>query len=236
MTGLLEVRALSGGFPGVTVFSEVSFSVEPGEIALVVGANGSGKSALLATLQGLLEASAGSIVLDGAAVETLPPEVRAARGMILLSDRRWLWSEMTVDQHLRAGAFRAEARPGWRARAAGFRGFFTSLSDAGRGRTRPRQLSGGARQELALARFGMALPRIWLLDDPLSGLDAAAAARALDWIRDAGLAGASILLTGQHIGEFLGLATKAMFLEDGRLSPLSAGVAGLEDPRVRKLL
>jgi branched-chain amino acid transport system ATP-binding protein len=228
------VRALSGGFPGVTVFAEVSFSVEPGEIALIVGANGSGKSALLATLQGLLEASAGSIILDGAAVETLPPEVRAARGMILLSDRRWLWSEMTVDQHLRAGAFRAEARPGWRGRAAGFRGFFTSLSLAGR--ARPRQLSGGARQELALARFGMALPRIWLLDDPLSGLDSAAAARALDWVRDAGRAGASILLTGQHIREFLGVATKAMFLEGGRLSPLSAGVAGLEDPRVRKLL
>lgn len=234
MTAHLEVRALAGGFPGVAVFSDVSFSVKPGEIASVVGANGSGKSALLATLQGLLEASAGAILLGGEAVEALPPEARAARGMILLSDRRWLWNEMTVEQHLRTGAFRAEARPGWRGRATEFRSLFTSLSASRR--ARPRQLSGGARQELALARFGMAVPRLWLLDDPLSGLDTGAAAHALGWIREAARAGAPILLTGQHIREFLGVATKAMFLEGGRLSPLSVGAAGLEDPRVRKLM
>ncbi len=234
MTVRLQVRALAGGYPGVAVFSGVSFAVEPGEIASVVGANGSGKSALLATLQGLLEASGGSIFLNGEAVEALPPEGRADRGMILLSDRRWLWREMTVDQHLRAGAFRAEARSGWRGRAAGFRNLFTSLSASGR--ARPHQLSGGVQQELALARFGMALPRLWLLDDPLSGLDTFSAARALEWIRAAARAGASILLTGQHIREFLGVATKAMFLEGGSLSPLSVGDAGLEDPRVRQLL
>ena len=230
------VRALAGGYPGVTVFSDVSFSVESGEIASVVGANGSGKSALLATLQGLLGSSEGSIILNGEAVEALPPEGRAARGMILLSDRRWRWSEMTVGQHLRAGAFRGEARPGWRGRAAGFRTLFASLSAGGRGKAKPGQLSGGARQELALARFGMALPRVWLLDDPLSALDIPAASRALDWIREAARAGAAVLLTGQHIREFLGVATKAMFLESGCLSPLAAGDAALEDPRVRQLL
>ncbi len=234
MTARLEVRALAGGYPGVTVFSGVSISVEPGEIASVLGANGCGKSALLATLQGLLEAREGSIVLDGEAVEDLPPEARAARGMILLSDRRWLWNEMTVDQHLRAGAFRAGARPGWRGRAAVFRNLFAALSSVRR--ARPGQLSGGARQELALARFGMALPRVWLLDDPLSGLDTAAAARALDWIGQAARAGASILLTGQHIREFLGIAMKAMFLEGGHLSAIAPGAEGLEDPRVRQLL
>ncbi len=234
MTARLEVRTLTGGYPGVTVFSGVSLSVEPGEIVSIVGANGSGKSALLATLQGLLEAGGGSIVLGGEAVEALPPEARAARGMILLSDRRWLWNEMTVDQHLRAGAFRAAARPGWRGRAAGFRSLFTSLSAGSR--ARPGELSGGARQELALARFGMALPQVWLLDDPLSGLDTSAAARALGWIREAARVGASILLTGQHIREFLGAATRAMFLEGGRLLPLPVGEAALEDTRVRQLL
>ncbi|MGE5344529.1 MAG: ATP-binding cassette domain-containing protein [Acidithiobacillales bacterium] len=230
----LEARDLAGGYPGVSVFSGASFSVESGEILTVLGANGSGKSALLETLQGLLESAGGSILLEGEPVEDLPPEVRARRGMILLSDRRRLWSDMTVGEHLRVGAFRPEARPGWRRRAAELAGLFTGL--AGRRGALPAHLSGGLQQQLALARLGMARPRVWLLDDPLQGLDDATRGRVLEWIRGAAASGAAVILTGQHIAPLLGLARKALFLESGSLTPLPAGAEGLQDPRVRRLL
>ena len=102
----LEARDVTGGYPGATVFSDVSFSVESGELLTILGANGSGKSALLETLQGLLPAGSGVILLDGEPVQDLLPEARAERGMSLVSDRRRLWREMTVDEHLRVGAFR----------------------------------------------------------------------------------------------------------------------------------
>ncbi len=230
----LEARDLTGGYPGVTVFSGVSLSVESGELLTIVGANGSGKSTLLETVQGLLEASGGAILLDGVLVQGLAPEARAARGMILLSDRRRLWGEMTVKEHLRVGAFRASARPGWRRRAIELRGLFTALP-ARRG-VRPNQLSGGIQQQLALARFGMSCPRVWLLDDPLAGLDEAMTARVLDWIRGAAETGAAVILTGQHIRAHLGVATKAMILEGGSLTALPLGADGLRDARVRRLL
>jgi branched-chain amino acid transport system ATP-binding protein len=208
--------------------------VDSGEILTVLGANGSGKSALLETLQGLLAHRGGAVLLDGEIVQDLAPEMRAVRGMSLVSDRRRLFRDMTVDEHLRVGAFRAAARRGWRRRALELRGLFMGLTRH-RG-TRPAGLSGGIQQHLALARFAMSSPRVWLLDDPLQGLDEATAHRVLEWIRGAAGSGAAVILTGQHIRALLGVATKAMFLEGGALSAIPAGAEGLSDPRVRQLL
>jgi len=230
----LVARDLTGGYPGVTVFSGVSFSVESGELLTILGANGSGKSALLETLQGLLEHRGGVILLDGEPVQDLAPEDRAARGMSLVSDRRLLFKEMTVHEHLRVGAFRAAARPGWRRRALELHDFFAGLP-ARRG-ARPARLSGGLQQQLALARFGMSSPRVWLLDDPLQGLDEVMTGRVLEWIRQAAGGGAAVILTGQHVRALLGMATKAMLLEAGCLTALPAGPDALRDPRVRQLL
>ena len=230
----LVARELTGGYPGVTVFSGASFSVESGEVLTVLGANGSGKSALLETLQGLLAHHGGAVLLDGESVQDLPAEVRAARGMSLVSDRRRLFRDMSVDEHLRIGAFRAAARRGWRRRALELRGIFTGLTQH-RG-ARPAGLSGGLQQQLALARFAMSSPRVWLLDDPLQGLDEEMTGRVLDWIRTAARAGAAVILTGQHIRALLGVATKAMFLEGGCLSAIPAGAESLSDPRVKRLL
>jgi branched-chain amino acid transport system ATP-binding protein len=227
-------RDLTGGYPDVTVFAGASFSVESGEILTVLGANGSGKSALLETLQGLLTRRGGEVLLDGESVQDLAPEVRAARGMSLVSDRRRLFWDMTLDEHLRVGAFRAAARRDWRRRALELGGVFPGL--ARHGRERPAALSGGLQQQLALARFAMSSPRVWLLDDPLQGLDAEMTGRVLDWIRTSARAGAAVMLTGQHIRALLGVATKAVFLEGGSLSAIPAGAEGLADPRVRRLL
>ncbi len=77
---------------------------------------------------------------------------------------------------------------------------------------------------------------MWLLDDPLQGLDEEMAGRVLDWIRTSARAGAAVILTGQHVRALLGVATKAMFLEGGFLSALPVGAEGLADPRVNELL
>ncbi len=231
----LDVRDLTGGYPGLTVFSGVTFSVAPGEILTILGANGSGKSALLETLQGLSRGGGGAILLEGEPVQGLPPEARAQRGMSLVSDRRRLWREMTVHEHFRVGAFRAAARRGWRRRAFELQNLWFPGLSARRG-DRPTQLSGGQQQQLTLARFGMSRALVWLLDDPIAGLDEVMRGRVLDWIRAAAGNGAAVILTGQHIRELLSVATKAMFLEGGRLTSLPVGEDGSRDPRVRRLL
>lgn len=230
----LQVNDLAGGYRGLRVFSTVSFTVDSGDILAILGSNGSGKSTILRTLQGLLKSVEGSIVLDGRRVEHLAPEVRAAAGAVLLSDRRWLWPEMTVAEHLRMGAFRPAARPGWRGRARELLRLFRGLP--ARSSIRPAGLSGGLQQQLSLARFGMACPRVWLLDDPLQGLDGEATHSVTNWIRAAAASGAAVVLTGQHVRALLELAHKAMFLSSGTLISLPAGTEALRDWRVQELL
>ena len=235
VTARLVARELAGGYPGVTVFSKASFSVESGEILTVLGANGSGKSALLETLQGLLANRGGAVLLDGESVQDLAPEgprgtrdesgLRPAPALQGHDGRRA--SSVSVRFAPRLGEAGAAAR-------SKFAGLFTGLTRH-RG-ARPAGLSGGLQQQLALARFAMSSPRVWLLDDPLQGLDEEMTGRVLDWIRAAAGAGAAVMLTGQHVRALLGVATKAMFLEGGSLSAIPAGAEGLSDPRVSQLL
>ncbi len=82
----------------------------------------------------------------------------------------------------------------------------------------------------------MSSPRVWLLDDPLQGLDDVTEGRVLEWIQRAAESGAAVILTGQHVRAFLGVATKAMFLEGGCLTAIPTGAEGLAEPRVRRLL
>ncbi len=234
MTVRLEVAELGGGYPSLRVFSGVRFTVDSGEILTILGANGSGKSAILQTLQGLLPRSEGRISLDGQPVAHLAAEARAAAGIVLLPDRRWLWPDMTVVEHQRTGAFRSAARPCWQRRAVEMRHLFTGLP--GRARLRPGALSGGLQQQLALARFGMSRAGVWLLDDPLQGLDDALIRKTLEWIRNAAAGGAAVVVTGQHVQRLLELGQRAMFLEHGTLAALPAGAEGLPDPRVRQLV
>ncbi len=234
MIARLEVHDLAGGYPGVHVFSGVSFAVDAGNVLTILGANGSGKSALLQTLQGVLRHRTGAIVLAGRPVQQLAAEARAAAGMALVSDQRWLWPDVSVREHLRLGAFRRSVRPGRRSRALELYQLFPGLP--ARRRARPPRLSGGLQQQLVLARLGMSIPRVWLLDDPLQGLDDLIKPRVLDWIRNAAAGGAAIVVAGQHIRALLELATQAMFLQRGRLARLPAGVDGLRDPRISELL
>jgi branched-chain amino acid transport system ATP-binding protein len=234
MTVLLEVAGLAGGYPGVRVFEGVRLSVSSGEILTIVGANGSGKSALLQTLQGFLQPHAGTIRFQERPVQHLPAEARAAAGIILVSDRRWLWPDLSVSDHVRLGAFRRSARPQWRARARALRQLFPTLWE--RPGLRPARLSGGLQQQLTLARFGMAKPSLWLLDDPLQGLDDATRARVIGWIRSAAADGAGVIATGQTIRALLELGHRAMLLEQGRLHPVAIDGDALRDPRVLNLL
>ncbi len=234
MTVLLEVGGLAGGYPGVRVFEGVSLSVSSGEILTILGANGSGKSALFQTLQGFLQPHAGTIRFKQRPIHNLPAEARAAAGIILVSDRRWLWPDLSVSDHVRLGAFRRSARPQWRTRARALRELFPTLW--GRPGLRPERLSGGLQQQLTLARCGMAKPSMWLLDDPLQGLDDASRARVMGWIRSAAADGAGVIATGQTIRALLELGHRAMLLEQGRLHPVAIDGGALRDPRVLNLL
>jgi ABC-type Fe3+/spermidine/putrescine transport system ATPase subunit len=166
MSGL-RLRGITRVYAGGEGVQATDLDVTPGEMFVLMGPSGSGKTTLLRLVAGFEKPDAGSIEVDGEDVTGLPPEKRPT-AMVFQSHA--LWPHMTVSEHV---AFGLRVRHLRRAEVdARVRDLLALVRLDGMGRRRPRQLSGGQRQRVALARALAVEPRLLLLDEPLSALDA----------------------------------------------------------------
>ena len=163
----VDIRGVSLAFGTTQVLREISLTVEPGEFFALLGPSGCGKSTLLRLIAGFNQAQSGSVTIDGADITGTPPWRRDI-GMVFQNYA--LWPHMTVAQNV---AFGLEERRLPRAEIA--RKTAAALELVGLqdyGQRRPNQLSGGQQQRVAVARTIAIEPKVLLLDEPLSNLDA----------------------------------------------------------------
>jgi ABC-type Fe3+/spermidine/putrescine transport system ATPase subunit len=168
MTGAaLEVERLDVNYGAVHVLKGVSLSVRGGEFVALLGSSGCGKTTLLRAISGFAPPAAGTVRVDGRDITRAPPD---RRGMAMVFQSYALWPHMSVAQNIGYGLrLRRWARPRIRARVAEM---LRMLKLEGLGDRMPGQLSGGQRQRVALGRALAVEPRVLLLDEPLSNLDA----------------------------------------------------------------
>jgi NitT/TauT family transport system ATP-binding protein len=206
------------------VLEAVGLGVSPGEVVALIGPNGCGKSTLLRVLAGLLRADAGSVTIDGEPVSGPDPRV----GLVFQEPRLLAWC--TAEQNVR---FPMELA-GWaadrqRARADDLLGLVGLREFAG---ARPSTLSGGTRQRVAIARALALEPRVLLLDEPFSALDALTRERFnVELLRLWERTGTSIVLVTHSIPEAVFLADRVVVM-----SPRPARVVAeirVELPRPR---
>ena len=174
----LEVRAVEKSFVtprGVTrVLGGASLALEDGEFVAIVGYSGSGKTTLISLMAGLLAPDAGEIVLDGARVTEPGPE----RGIVFQQYSLLPW--MTVRENVALAVDAVDAALPAAERRRRTDEFVALVGLAGAAGKRPRELSGGMRQRVAVAR-GLAMrPKVLLMDEPFSALDALTRARLQD--------------------------------------------------------
>jgi multiple sugar transport system ATP-binding protein len=165
---VVETRKLTKVFAGGTgAVRDVDLVTADGEFLVFLGPSGSGKSTLLRMIAGLEEPTRGDVLIGGRIVTDLPPR---ARGIAMVFQSYALYPHMTVERNiafpLEAHGVPKERRPEKVRRAAGLLGIEHLLA------RRPRELSGGERQRVALARALVREPAVFLLDEPLSNLDA----------------------------------------------------------------
>ncbi|MFF6785217.1 urea ABC transporter ATP-binding subunit UrtE [Streptomyces sp. NPDC012510] len=221
---MLEIDSLHAGYDRTTVLHGVTVSVPKDGVGAVLGHNGAGKSTLLRATMGLLKPRSGTVLLDGEDITHLAPHQRVARGMAYVPQGQQSFPHLTTAENLRLVA---DGRADGREAVAEALDLFPVLRElSGR---RAGLLSGGQRQQLAIARALITRPRLLLLDEPTEGIQPSVVAEIEETIlaltRRGGL---GVLLVEQHVGFAMRAAERYYVLEAGRVTSSGDGGTGAE--------
>ena len=219
---MLEIAKLQTGYGRTQVISGVSLTVPDGAVVSVLGHNGAGKTTLLRAVVGLLKPTAGRISLDGEDISALRPHRRVDRGMAYVPQGQQSFAQLSVLENLQLVA---DGRRNGAGRVAEAVDMFPALRPLLA--RRAGLLSGGQRQQLAIARALITDPRLLILDEPTEGIQPNVVAEIeATIIKLSQRNGMSILLVEQHIGFALQAADSYYVLSAGRVSSSGAGGAG----------
>lgn len=222
MLTLIDVHI---GYGRTTVVHGASVEVPAGGVAAVMGHNGAGKTTLLRAAVGLLHPSAGRILFDGEDITRLRPNERVRRGIGYVPQGQQCFPQLTTEENLQLVA---DTRRNGKKLIAEMLDLFPALT--GLLSRRAGLLSGGQRQQLAIARALITQPRILILDEPTEGIQPSVVAEIeqiiLSLIAREGL---SILLVEQHVGFALAAASRYYVMEAGRITSSGDGGADALD-------
>ena len=215
----LRVDELRKSYGTNQILKGVSLTLEQGQVIALLGHSGSGKTTILRSVAGLETPDAGRIALDGTALFDaarridLPPE---ARGLGLVFQSYALWPNRTVFDNVAYG-LRLRKRPDAEVQSA-VNQVLGRLGLGALGDRFPHQLSGGQQQRVALARALVYEPKVLLLDEPLSNLDAKLREEARAWIRELiiQLQISALYVTHDQV-EAMAVADHILLLRDGRI-------------------
>jgi branched-chain amino acid transport system ATP-binding protein len=210
---MLTVTDLEVGYGGVPVLSGVSFEVGDGEVLAVLGPNGAGKTTLARVLTGVVRPRSGSITFDGQRVDRLSPKRIVKAGIAGAPQGRRVFAGLTVLDNLRVGAHtrgrQATSDVDWAL------GLFPGLRAQA---YRPAgALPAGEQQVLALARALVSRPKLLVVDELSAGVSPALAVQLFDVLRGLSLAGVALIVIDQFVNLALGLADRAIVIENSRV-------------------
>jgi branched-chain amino acid transport system ATP-binding protein len=214
---MLAVAGLDVAYGGRTVLDGINFEVGDGEAVAVLGPNGAGKTTLARAITGVVRPRAGSIAFDGRRLDQLSPKAIVRAGVVSVPQGRRIFAGLTVLDNLRVGALtrgrQAASDVDWAL------GLFPGLRAQA---YRPAgALPAGEQQVLALARGLVSRPKLLVVDEISAGVSPALAVQLFDVLRGLTLAGIRLLVIDQFVNLALGLADRAIVIDNGRVSVCS---------------
>lgn len=229
MTALVGT-AMTGGYGGADILKGCTIEVESGEIAVIVGPNGAGKSTAMKAMFGMLDLRAGSVLLDGKDITSLPPQHRVQRGMGFVPQTQNVFTSMTVEENLEMGGFIRD--DDFADTIEEIYNLFPVLREK---RAQPAgELSGGQRQQVAVGRALMTQPKVLMLDEPTAGVSPIVMDELFDRIIDVARTGIAILMVEQNAKQALAIADRGYVLVQGENRYTDSGAALLANPDVRR--
>ena len=229
---LLEIKDLEVNYGVIKAIKGVSFDVNEGEIIALIGANGAGKTTILHTITGLIQAKKGSIVFDGKELTKTPPHKIVSMGMAHVPEGRRIFQQLSVLENLKLGAYTRKDKSEIASTLKMVYERFPRLEE--RKNQVAGTLSGGEQQMLAMGRALMSKPRIILMDEPSMGLSPLLVSEIFDIIKVINESGTTVLLVEQNAKKALSIADRAYVLETGKITLSGDAKDLINDESVKK--
>lgn len=229
---LLEIKDLEVNYGVIKAIKGVSFDVNEGEIIALIGANGAGKTTILHTITGLIQAKKGSIVFDGKELTKTPPHKIVSMGMAHVPEGRRIFQQLSILENLKLGAYTRKDKSEIASTLKMVYERFPRLEE--RKNQVAGTLSGGEQQMLAMGRALMSKPRIILMDEPSMGLSPLLVSEIFDIIKVINESGTTVLLVEQNAKKALSIADRAYVLETGNITLSGDAKDLINDESVKK--
>ena len=230
---MLRLEGVTLDYGGFRALDGIDLTVGQGELVVLLGANGAGKSSIFLAISGLQKARSGSIRLDETGLRGMRPSQIVEHGVVQCPEGRKLFAQMTMLKNLMLGAYvHRHDKAGNQRRLEEVLALFPILHSkcddpAG-------SLSGGQQQRVAIGRALMGRPRVLLLDEPSLGLAPLVVRQVFEIIGRVNQAGTAVLLAEQNAFAALKIAHRAYVIEGGRIVTEGAPETLLNNEAVRK--
>lgn len=230
---MLKLDKVSLHYGSFQALDQISLQVSAGELVVLLGANGAGKSSIFLGISGLQKISGGSIRFGSESLSGQSPSRIVEQGVIQCPEGRKLFPQMSVLSNLNLGGYvhRRDAR-GNRERLEQVMQMFPILRQ--KAQDPAGSLSGGQQQMVAIGRALMGRPKALLLDEPSLGLAPLVVKQVFDAIREINKSGTTVLLAEQNAYAALKIADRAYVIENGRVVLEGAGDTLMKNDAVRR--
>ena len=229
---MLIVNNIDVYYGDLHVLWDVSFEVKEGEIIVLIGANGAGKSTTIKTLSSLLTPAKGTIEFNGERIDKQEPYEIIQHGIVHVPEGRRLFTEMSVEENLIMGSLYGEAKAKRFETLKHVYQLFPRLEE--RKKQMTGTLSGGEQQMAAIGRGLMSLPKIMMFDEPSLGLAPILVREVFEMIKQIKKEGVTILLVEQNVTQTLAMCDRAYVLENGRIVLEGTGAELMADEKVKE--
>jgi branched-chain amino acid transport system ATP-binding protein len=230
---MIKVTRLNAYYGQFHVLNDISISVDAGQVVVVLGPNGHGKSTLMKAICGLVEKTTGAIGFNGCNIIGLSSEKRVNMGLTYVAENRELFPHMTVIENLKLGAYSKRARPHEKKNLEKVFDLFPRL--AARKKQMASTMSGGEARMLAIARGLMSNATFLAVDEPSLGLQPSLRKEVFNIIKTINDQGITILLVEQNIPQISKLAKKVYVLEEGRITFEGSAAEATDDDHLKEI-